>query len=87
MASTDSLEDVTAFAAKNEANFPILSDATSEVCAAFGVLSERGYAKRWTFYIDDQGIIKHIDRQVKPGSAGPDLAANLARLGYPIISQ
>ncbi len=80
MASTDSLEDVTAFAAQNDTNFPILSDPDKSVCSDFGVLSERGYARRWTFYIDDQGQIAHIDRSVSPRTAGPDLAENLKKL-------
>lgn len=80
MASVDSVEQVTEFAALHEAGFPILSDATKETSEAFGVLSAMGYAKRWTFYIDTNGVIVEIDKQVNPVSAGPDLAANLARL-------
>ena len=81
MASTDSLEDVTAFAEKNDANFPVLSDNGKNVSKAFGVLSAMGFAKRWTFYVDADGNIIEIDKSVNPRSAGPDLAANLERLG------
>lgn len=80
MASTDTLADVTAFAKQNEANFPILADPGKGVCEDYGVLSERGFARRWTFYIDEQGVVAHIDKQVNPRSAGPDLADNLRRL-------
>ena len=83
MASTDSLDDVTAFAKKNDANFPILADPTRSASAAYGVLSDRGYAKRWTFYINPEGIISKIDRSVSPATAGPDLAKHLAELGFP----
>ena len=83
MASTDSLADVTGFAEKNEADFPILSDPDKSAAEAFGVLSGMGFAKRWTFYVNDAGIIQHIDKDVSPRTAGPDLAANLDRLGYP----
>ena len=86
MASTDSLEDVTAFAEKNEADFPILSDADKSAAKAFGVLSIAGFAKRWTFYVDSDGIIERIDRQVSPATAGPDLAENLKDLGYTAAS-
>lgn len=82
MASTDTLNDVTAFAKLHEANFPILSDASKSVSRSFGVLSAFGYAKRWTFYIDSNGIIRDIDRSVNPVTAGPDLAKNLERLGF-----
>jgi peroxiredoxin Q/BCP len=82
MASTDAIDDITAFAEKNDANFPVLADPTKEAAKAFGVLSPIGYAKRWTFYINKAGVIEHIDRDVNPLSAGPDLAAHLQRLGY-----
>ena len=82
MASTDTLDDVTAFAKLHEANFTILSDASKSVSRSFGALSAVGYAKRWTFYIDKNGIIRDIDRSVKTATAGPDLAKNLERLGF-----
>tara|TARA_Y100001934_G_scaffold170597_1_gene202506 strand:+ start:270 stop:530 length:261 start_codon:yes stop_codon:yes gene_type:complete len=85
MASTDTVEDNTGFAKKNDANFPILSDPDKGACNAFGVLSERGYARRWTYYIDAEGVIQRIDKNVKPGSAGADLVRNLEELGFPRV--
>lgn len=82
MASTDSLEDVTGFAKKNEANFPILADPDKTTATAYGVLSAMGFAKRWTFYIDKNGIITKIDKDVSTATAGPDLARHLAELGW-----
>jgi len=81
MASTDTLEDNTAFAEKNGASFPILADTDKSVSAAYGVLSEKGYASRVTFYINPDGKIERIDRDVKPQTAGADLLAALAMLG------
>jgi peroxiredoxin Q/BCP len=83
MASTDSAEDNRGFAEKNEASFPILSDPDGNVSRAYGVLSERGYANRWTFYIDREGVIRKIDTQVNPMTAGADLVANLEELDVP----
>ncbi len=83
MASTDSLADNTAFATKNGASFPILADITTEVSAAYGVLSERGHAGRVTFYIDPTGQIARIDRQVNPLTAGADLLVSLDELEVP----
>ena len=83
MASTDSEEDNRGFAEKNEASFPILSDPGKEMTAAYGVLSPAGYAKRWTYYIDSDGIVVQIDKDVDPRSAGKDLVENLAALGVP----
>ena len=80
MASTDDLADVTAFAKKNKANFPILADPKKTISKNYGVLSAIGFAKRWTFYIDKSGKLVYIDKSVSPATAGSDLAANLKRL-------
>ena len=84
MASVDSPEDNRGFAEKNEASFPILSDPERTMAEAYGVLTgPGGYAKRWTFYIDESGVLREIDKNVRPASAGQDIAANLERLGFP----
>jgi peroxiredoxin Q/BCP len=44
------------------------------------VTPDREWPHRWTFYIDKEGVIRHIDTSVKPGTAGADLAARLAEL-------
>ena len=83
MASTDTLEDNTAFAAQNAATFPILADPDKTVSEAYGVLAPPGYARRWTFYIDADGIVRKIDKEVNPREAGAQLVANLEALGFP----
>ena len=83
MASVDKPEDNKVFAEKNEATFPILSDPDKTMTAAYGVLSDRGYARRWTYYIDQNGIIQKIDREVNVRTAGEGLVANLESLGVP----
>lgn len=82
MASTDNIEDNTGFAQKNQATFPILADPDKGMCESYGVLSAAGYASRWTFYIDIDGIIRKIDKGVSPSSAGKDLVKNLIELGF-----
>ena len=77
MASVDSIEDNTLFAKKNDAEFPILSDADKSVAEAYGVLSPKGYARRWTFYIDANAVIVKIDKEVNPITAGQDIVDNL----------
>jgi thioredoxin-dependent peroxiredoxin len=81
MASVDTLEDNTGFAKKESADFPILSDPTKATAQKYGVLSDRGFANRWTFYIGKDGRILEIDKSVKAASAGQDVAARLAELG------
>jgi peroxiredoxin Q/BCP len=84
MASVDPLEGEqgnTAFAEAHDADFPLLSDPTKETAKAYGVLSDRGYANRWTFYIGKDGRIAYIDKAVKPASSAEDMAARLGELG------
>lgn len=84
MASTDSIEDNTGFAKKNDASFPVLADEDKSVSRAYGVLGALGMAKRWTFYIDQEGVIQRIDRDVKPRTAGETLVRSLQELGAPL---
>ncbi|MYE11832.1 MAG: peroxiredoxin family protein [Gammaproteobacteria bacterium] len=83
MASVDAPETNKAFAEENRATFPVLSDPDRAVSTAYGVLSERGMAKRWTYYVDPEGVIARIDREVDPRTAGADLVRDLDSLGVP----
>jgi thioredoxin-dependent peroxiredoxin len=70
-----------AFAESEKADFPMLSDPTKETATAYGVLHpERGFAQRWTFYIDKDGKVAAIDKAVKPPTSAEDLIAKLAEL-------
>lgn len=92
MASVDPIEDNIAFAKatsvklgdqiveKKEADFPMLSDPTKATARAYGVLSERGFATRWTFYIDKAGKIAAIDTAVRPDKSAEDMIAKLDEL-------
>jgi peroxiredoxin Q/BCP len=86
MASVDPLEGdqgTRAFAETHKADFPLLSDSTKETAKAYGVLNDRGFANRWTFYIGKDGKILAIDQSVKPESSAEDMAAKLGELGVP----
>jgi peroxiredoxin Q/BCP len=92
MASVDPLEENIKFAKatsvtlgervveKKEADFPMLSDPDRTVARAYGVLNERGVANRWTFYIDRDGRIAAIDKEVRPETSAEDMLARLAEL-------
>ena len=82
MASVDPIEDNTGFALENKADFPILSDPTKAAAEAYGVLHERGYALRQTFYIAG-GTVLAIDRNVDPAIAAEVIAATLEKLEMP----
>lgn len=80
MASVDSLEENTKFAQSLKADFPLLSDGDKSVAARYGVLTERGMANRWTFYIDKDGRIAHVDRAIKVETSAEDMIARLTQL-------
>ena len=44
------------------------------------MLLEEGYANRHTFYIGVDGKILYVDREVKPSTAGDDVAKRLGEL-------
>ena len=71
------------FSDKLQLDFPLLSDPTKETAKAYGVLNERGMANRWTFYVDKNGKISHIDQQVNPENYGMTVAGKLKELGVP----
>jgi peroxiredoxin Q/BCP len=81
MASVDPLEDNVGFAEEQGADFPLLSDPGKDTARAYGVLSERGYAMRHTFYIAPDGTILAIDRAVNPETSAQDMARTLGELG------
>jgi len=86
MLSVDPIETNKAFAADESADFPLLSDATTEIAEKYGVLSPRGYAKRQTFYVDPQGTIQAIDRKVNPKTSAEDMAMYLLKLNAPLVA-
>ena len=88
MVSVDKPEDNKAFAEKEQADFPILSDPDKTVANAYGVIPsnrppERQLASRWTFYIDPQGKIAAIDKSGKTAEAGAAIVQNLTELKVP----
>jgi peroxiredoxin Q/BCP len=88
MVSVDTLEDNTAFAKKEQADFPILANPDKKVAFRYGVIApdappERQFARRWTFYIDPAGKIAYIEKQVRPATSGQDIVAKLGELKVP----
>ena len=83
MISIDALDDNKGFAEQQHADFPLLSDPTKKTAKAYGVLGMLGMANRWTFYIDKDGKIQAIDKQVRPATSAEDLSAKLLDLGTP----
>lgn len=83
-ASTDAPEVNKKFAESLDLDYPILSDPGKSVARAYGVVHEgRAVPERWTFYIDKEGIVKAIDKDVqkRTETAGRDVASKLKELG------
>ena len=81
-ASCDSVETNKKFATSLRLDYPILSDPGKKVAEAYGVVTaNREVPFRWTFYISVDGKIMHIDRDVRPGMHGADIARQLGELG------
>ena len=88
MVSCDPIEDNKGFAAKHHAEFPMLSDPTTEVAKAYGGWNEGwGVPNRHNFYIGADGTILAIDRKVNVATAAEDIAAKLAELNVPKASE
>jgi peroxiredoxin Q/BCP len=84
MVSLDDPEKNRAFAESVEAGFVLLSDPGKQNAERFGVLALGGlYARRWTFFIDRDGIVRRIDKNVSPASHGEDVVGALGELGFP----
>jgi peroxiredoxin Q/BCP len=81
-ASVDTAEENKKFAESLDLDYPILSDPDKTTAKSYGVINPaRGMANRWTFYIDKDGIIQAIDKEVKVDKAGADVAAKIKKLG------
>jgi peroxiredoxin Q/BCP len=82
--STDTPQKNKEFAESLGADFPILADPDGTAAEPYGVLVPVvGVAKRWTFYIDKDGKVLFVDKDVRVDSAGADVARKLAELGIP----
>jgi len=82
MVSLDEADKNREFADSVGANFVLLSDPDKQNAERYGVLALGGlYTKRWTYYIDGKGIIRRIDKQVDPKTAGQDVVETLSELG------
>lgn len=87
--SLDGAEKNAEFAAAMKADTLVLSDPDGSTARRYGVVRFGGlFPKRWTFYIDGDGILRKIDKAVSPQTAGQDIVDTLKALGFPrLISQ
>jgi peroxiredoxin Q/BCP len=84
MVSCDDLATNKAFAEKEQADFPMLSDPDRKAALAYGVVtSPTGLARRWTFYIAPDGTIAKADHVGHTVDAGQTLVATFDELHVP----
>ncbi len=77
----DSVADQARFTKAQELNFPLLSDPDGSAVAKYRVrMEDRPLAARVTFVIDERGVVRHVDREVKVDSHGADLVGLIRRL-------
>jgi peroxiredoxin Q/BCP len=64
--SVDTLADQQKFTDKEHLNFPLVADSDKKAAKAYGALGPRGFANRYTFVIDKQGVIRKVYTTVNP---------------------
>ena len=78
--SIDTVDSQKEFVKKYEIPYLHLSDTKKDVCKKYAGLNIAGLAKRSTFIIDKQGIVKKIFRGVDVKNHGEDILNVLERL-------
>jgi peroxiredoxin Q/BCP len=79
--SLDSEESHARFASKYKLNFTLLSDRKKSIVRAYGVESPFGTAKRVTYVIGPDGIIRHVFTRVSTSTHASDVLKKLEELG------
>lgn len=79
--STDDLKALQDFHAKHRLSFSLLSDLDAKVTDSYGVkMPVINMAKRWTFIIDPELVIRQIDDDVDPALDADRVAKRLQQL-------
>ncbi|HLF22611.1 MAG TPA: peroxiredoxin [Burkholderiales bacterium] len=60
--STDSVESHRDFARRHALPFGLLADPSGDLCRAYDALGLLGYAKRVTFVVDPEGVVRGVHR-------------------------
>lgn len=64
--STDTVELQDKFTQKEKLNFPLFADSDKSVTRAYGALNAKGFANRYTYVIDKQGVLRKVYTKVTP---------------------
>jgi thioredoxin-dependent peroxiredoxin len=78
--SVDTIEDQKRFVKEYAIPYLHLSDPTKETCKRYAGLNIAGLAKRATFVIDKNGIIRRIFRNIDVENHGKEIVSALSEL-------
>ena len=78
--STDSVASHERFRDKYGLNFPLLSDKDRNIVRAYGVESEKGTARRVTFLIDRDGVVRHVWTKVNTAAHADEVLEKIREL-------
>lgn len=65
-------------------DFPLIPDTGRNVCLLYGTTQNiEQVSQRWTFFIDKDGILRHVDKEVQARvrTHGADCLAKMKELG------
>ena len=79
--SVDSEKSHAGFASKYKLNFTLLSDTKKSIVRAYGVEGPFGTAKRLTYIIGPDGLVKHIFDKVDTKTHASDVLKKIEELG------
>jgi peroxiredoxin Q/BCP len=82
--SVDGVDSHAAFADEYGIEFDLLADPDGEVCAAFGVATDRGVARRSTFVVVDGTVTAAYDG-VAPDGHARDVLRDLVETGVVML--
>ncbi len=79
--STDSVPELAKFHKKYRLNFPLLSDSDAKVTELYGVkMPLLRLSKRWTFIVDQDLVVRAIDKDVDPARDADLVAQKIQKL-------
>ncbi len=75
--SVDTIESHKKFTEEYGIPYRLLSDVDKKVCKEYAGLNMYGLAKRTTFIIDKQGVVRKIFKDIDPEAHGNEIVATL----------
>lgn len=76
--STDTAASQGKFIAKESLKISLLADPEKKLTGPLGALSPRGFASRYTYVIDKQGVVRKVFTTVKPADHAKEVADYIA---------